>query len=1022
MSEEILKALMQLFAIITKQDTGVSAVERNFVESFLKQQLARESVEEYLNLYESFSGYSENTGTESEDKKPKLTSMKDSVRTLAICKKINKTLTQKQKVVVLVRIIELVKSDNNFTPQRKELIETVSSVFNIEQAESELIYQFIEEEDVYQISSDKLLIIDSNRNDENEEVYKRLVFEGMDKPLSIIHIPSVDLYFVKYKGHSEINLNGLVFNTNSIYLLAPGSTIRLPLGTLYYSDVVSTFASNKEFVRIAFNAENLEFRFPNGHLALQNINISEDCGKLVALMGASGAGKTTLLNVLSGIETPSAGSVTINGIDIHKEPEKIEGIIGYIAQDDLLIEELTVFDNLYFNARLCFKDYTEEELVELVERTLNNLGLFEIKDIKVGSPLNKKISGGQRKRLNIALELIREPSVLFVDEPTSGLSSRDSENVMDLLKELSLKGKLIFVVIHQPSSDIFKMFDKLFLLDTGGLPIYYGNPIEAVIYFKKHTNQINAGIGECHFCGNVNPELLFNLVEAHVVDEYGNITSRRKVSPQEWHELFIRNHRLVKKEIKDGSLSSSFKIPKAYEQFKVFVKRDLLSKIANTQYLLVNLFEAPLLAFILSFIIRYIANPETGHYVYRENDNVAAYIFMCVIISLFIGLSVSAEEIFKDRKILKREAFLNLSRGSYLFSKLAILFSISALQTLMFVFIGNTVLGIKGLYLDYWLMLFSCSCLANVIGLNISVLFDSAVTIYILIPLLIIPQMVLGGAMFSFDKLNLFLGGGVGKSVPVIADFMASRWAFEGLAVHQFKNNEYEKMFYNYDHKESICNYKQAYYIPKLSEKLERSRQNILNNNKEQLSGDLLLLRNEIASELKRVPSLQFEYIAELTPERISPKVLDETEVFLENLKQFYSDAYNIVNQKKQDVLSDYIKTHGKEAFRNLYDNYSNDNLKELVCKELTKTKIREDDGRLIQVLDPVFMSTSGNSFLDVRSHFFAPEKKFAGQMISTYVFNIVVIWGMAVFLFLVLYFDLLNKLIKKIKGFSIKK
>ncbi len=173
-----------------------------------------------------------------------------------------------------------------------------------------------------------------------------------------------------------------------------------------------------------------------------------------------------------------------------------------------------------------------------VNGTLDNLGLSEIRDIKVGNPLNKKISGGQRKRLNIALELIREPSVLFVDEPTSGLSSRDSENVMDLLKELSLNMKLIFVVIHQPSSDIFKMFDRLFILDTGGYPIYYGNPIEAVIYFKTVSNQINAEAGECAVCGNVNPELLFNIIEAREVDEFGKYTANRIRSPKDWNALF----------------------------------------------------------------------------------------------------------------------------------------------------------------------------------------------------------------------------------------------------------------------------------------------------------------------------------------------------------------------------------------------------------------------------------------------------------------------------------------------------
>jgi hypothetical protein len=128
--------------------------------------------------------------------------------------------------------------------------------------------------------------------------------------------------------------------------------------------------------------------------------------------------------------------------------------------------------------------------------------------------------------------------VLFIDEPTSGLSSRDSENIMDLLKELTLRGKLIFTVIHQPSSDIFKMLDKLFILDQGGYPIYYGNPVESIIYFKRLANQANLNESECPSCGNVNPEQIFNIIEAKVLDEYGHETEHRKVTPAEWNNFF----------------------------------------------------------------------------------------------------------------------------------------------------------------------------------------------------------------------------------------------------------------------------------------------------------------------------------------------------------------------------------------------------------------------------------------------------------------------------------------------------
>jgi ABC-type multidrug transport system ATPase subunit len=230
--------------------------------------------------------------------------------------------------------------------------------------------------------------------------------------------------------------------------------------------------------------------------------------------------------------------VLINGIDIHKSHSETAGMIGYVPQDDLLIEELTVYQNLYYAAKLSFSNATETEIENLVEKTLKNLGISEIQDLKVGNPLQKIISGGQRKRVNIGLELLREPYILFVDEPTSGLSSRDSENIMVLFKELALRGKLIFIVIHQPSSDIFKMFDKLLILDVGGYPIYYGNPLEAITYFKTIAGFVDKDQNQCPECGNVNPEQIFNIIETKMVNEYGEFTDKRRITPCKWYEYF----------------------------------------------------------------------------------------------------------------------------------------------------------------------------------------------------------------------------------------------------------------------------------------------------------------------------------------------------------------------------------------------------------------------------------------------------------------------------------------------------
>src|SRR4030042_4995761 len=821
MSEEILRALMQLFAIIAKQDEGVETTQVEYVKNFLQQQLREEDVNEYFNLFKQHAGLIEGEDEEESDEdknKIKLTSVRDSVRILGLCKKINKTLTQKQKVVVLVRLFEIVNADRKFTDQRMAIINTVAEVFKVSKEEFTSIESFVIKNEPEELDDVNILIIsDKSVSLKNA---KKIKIKELDKYIFILRINSVDLYFLKYTGTQDIYLNGLAVRNDRIYLFASGSTVKLPKGPpVFYSDIAAHYLADITASHISYEAFNLEYKFPNGNIGIRDVTFSETHGRLIGIMGASGAGKTTLLNVLAGIEKPSEGKVLINNINLHSEKEKLEGVIGLIPQDDLLIEELTVFENLYYNAKLCFKDKSEKEITELVDKTLQNLGLFDKKNLKVGSPFRKTISGGQRKRLNIALELIREPSILFVDEPTSGLSSRDSENVMDLLRELTLKGKLIFVVIHQPSSDIFKMFDNVAILDTGGYMIYYGNPVESVMYFKRIDAQINSEVGECSTCGNVNPELIFNIIEAKVVDEFGNYTDARKVTPQQWEEHY--RHIIQHKELPtvEGSPPKNLRIPTWFSQAKIYFIRDFLSKISNRHYISVSLLEPPILGFILAYIIRYLEDPNSSIYIFRVNENIPIFIFMSLIVALFLGLTVSAEEIFRDRKILKREAFLNLSKSSYLMSKIIILFLISAIQAITFILIGNSILGIKGMTFAYWFALFTTAACANLIGLNVSASFNSAITIYIIIPLIMIPMMVLSGAMFSFDKLNRTIGS-VGK-VPWIAEIMPTKWSYEALMVHQFKSNRFQRQFYNIKKEESIADFKQVYLLPELNNRLD---------------------------------------------------------------------------------------------------------------------------------------------------------------------------------------------------------
>lgn len=1026
MSEEILKALTQLFGIITKQDGGATEKERNFVIGFFQQELDQDSIKEYLELYDKLVGWGEEAEKEENDgkeKKKKLTSVRDSVRTLAICKKINKTLTQKQKVVVLIKLLEMVSADKNFTPQRMEIIDTVSNVFNIVKDEFKLIESFVIKDKSSELGEFEDILSVSNDTPTEDNLH---VHADINGEILFLNVRSVDMYFVKFTGSEEINLNGFIMKTDGVYLFSHGSTIKTPKGAaLYYSELIRKFLSDGEQVNLSFNAEDIVLQFPNGELGLRNVNVFEGPGELVGIMGASGAGKTTLLNVLAGIQAPTSGQIKINGLDLNEDTEELQGIIGYVSQDDLLIEELTVYQNLYYNAKLCFAKMSEEEIHKRVMETLENLGLEARKDLRVGGVLDKTISGGQRKRLNIALELIREPAVMFVDEPTSGLSSRDSENVIDLLKELTLKGKLIFVVIHQPSSDIYKMFDKMIIMDTGGYQIFYGHPVEAVTYFKKTTNQVDADRGVCPTCGNVNPEQIFNIVEAKVVDEYGQLTNKRKINPSQWRDFYLDSfdHKPVKEEV--DAPPSTLSIPNKIKQTMIFTIRDTLSKLSNKQYLLINLLEAPFLALLLAFIIKYRSAPSGEEYIFRFNDNLPAFLLMSIIVALFMGLTVSAEEIIRDRKILKRESFLNLSWNSYLLSKITILFSLSAIQTLTYVIIGVLILEIRDATFSMWAILFTTSCFANVLGLNVSSAFKSAVTVYILIPLLLIPQMILSGLLFSFDKLNDFIST-KGK-VPVVADLMTSRWAYEALAVDMFKNNSYQEYFYEVESDEKTADFKSSFLTKKVREKL-RVIENNLGSEKAESVDEIEYATKVIYNALEKEPfkgSLETEDLNELlNPEKINPDKIKKISQYVDELRDHYIDEFNLA-VKKKETLQFHLENDSAYQFNlnEAKDLYYNESLADLVRNLTVEDRVIEFKGQLIQQIDPVFNKPEEpNNPLNYRTHFFAPEKYFAGAYIDTFYFNIIVIWFMSFILYITLYFELFGKAIKFFGNISLKK
>ena len=998
MSEKILKALLELFAILAKKGS-VTEDERTAIKDYLESTLSEEAAQKYM---ATFDGYVKSIGNK-EDEDPERISI--------ICKTINAEFTYPQKVILTLQLFELILADGEISDDETAILNSVCEQINVSEYIRKNLKEFALAEQTAALDAQQYLIIHSSSDTQLKNA-QELQKEHIEGFIAILYLKETEMYFIKYLGNTQLQLNGVPLRKDFITLFPPGSTIKGEKSqSIYYSDVVSRFKQSADNSNISFEARHIDFVFPNGKKGLNDINISEETGKLVGLMGASGSGKSTLLNVLNGNETPSSGEVLINGIDIHKQPDAIQGIIGYVPQDDLLIEELTVYQNLYYAAKLCFSNKSEGEIESLVSVTLQSLGLSETKYLKVGSPLEKTISGGQRKRLNIGLELLREPSVLFVDEPTSGLSSRDSENIMDLLKELSLKGKMVFVVIHQPSSDIFRMFDKLVILDVGGFQIYYGNPVEAVTYFKHLTNAIDKNEGACVECGNVNPEQIFNIIETKIVDEYGKVTDERRISPQKWNKHFQEKLSVETIDKTDPLPQPELHIPNWAKQIQLFFQRDLRSKLANRQYLLINLLEAPLLALLLAYIIRFYPENENDAYLFFENSNIPAFFFMSIIVALFMGLTVSAEEIIKDRKILKRESFLHLSRSSYLLSKIIILFMFSAIQTLTYVMIGDVILEIDGLNMVYWAILFSTACFANLLGLNISSAFNSAITIYILIPILLIPQLILSGVVVKFDHLNPHIT--VPDQVPLVGELMASRWAFEASMVAQYQLNDYNKPFYKLDQQMANAEYKTVYYIPTLETELNYLQSHLNEKDTEAFQESLAIIRREIDLELDIVGRDQFEAFHKLNPSEFDEWTATKTEKFLKALNRFYTNRFNDASAKKEKAI--YILTstaERKEQFDYLKSHYYNEAVATMVRNTNDPDRLVKYDGKLVQKIYPIYMNPQPQHLLDFRTQFYTGKKYFMGYYFHTLPFNLAVIWLMIILLYTTLYFDVLRKLV----------
>ena len=966
MTDILLSSFLSLFALFGKKEQVDEAWAETMLVNFLRHQFGIRNIDTYLGFYGDLRSTYDLMDDEDLD-------TQGSVR--SICSALHGKIKTREKSLLLLRLMEFCGyKEGHGDDLFKAMVETLE----IPEEQFKMFADFVANRETEQVMFHEL--------------------EDTDGQLKTLLDPHSGMLLFTYTGSDTVMLNDVPVLSGAYQVWLQSSVLkgknRKPV---YYSTILRAYQranglEEDKNRQVEFCGRDINFRFPNSNNGTHNLSFTLRSGELLAIMGGSGTGKTTLLSLLNGSMRPQEGTITINGHDI-AEPEA-KNLIGYVPQDDLLIEELTVYRNLWYTAKLCFEGMADKDIDLRVMKTLKDLGLDAIKDLKVGSAINKYISGGQRKRLNIALELIREPAVLFLDEPTSGLSSSDTEMVINLLKEQTYKGKLIIVNIHQPSSDVYKLFDRLWLLDKGGYPVYDGNPINAITYFKEAAAYADAETSACPTCGNVNPEVVLNIIDEKALNNMGEISDERKVTPEQWHKMYLDNRPELPQPTVSDVPHSDQKKPGPLKQFAIFLRRNIHTKITNVQYLCITLLEAPLLALVCSFLTRYA--PPAGYSV-MDNKNLVSYFFMAVIVATFIGMSGSAEEIIKDRALLKRESFLHLSYGSYIWSKIIYMAGVSLIQTLLFILVGNYIMGLHGLFAEWWLILFVTAFLSNLMGLLLSQCLSSVVAIYISIPMLLIPQILLCGLVVSFSDLTPKSTTG---NVPLIGDIIPSRWSYEALAVTSFTDNPYEAPFFELDKEK----YENQFY-----------NMGVLNELQSQLE-----TKKDEEKKGKPVDPKHMETIRMNLPDITSYCQMKpyQGDYSYTSLYDYMKEAENILAKRSNDAtlradnkMAAMIREQGKENILQLKrDNY-NIKLEDCVIGADQRHMLDVIDGHLVPRMSIIYLTPRSQCG---RAPFYSSEKIIGSWHIKTLWFNMSVLLLMCIILTILLLTDWPGKIIRK--------
>jgi ABC-type multidrug transport system ATPase subunit/pSer/pThr/pTyr-binding forkhead associated (FHA) protein len=460
-------------------------------------------------------------------------------------------------------------------------------------------------------------------------------------------------------------------------------------------------------------------------LLLDNLSLVVKPKELIGLLGPSGAGKTTLMNALNGFVKPTSGKVLYNGVDLYQNLDAMKSTIGFVPQEDIMHRQLTVRQCLYYAGRLRLPDDTSDE--EINHRVEEMLETLKIDQQRWDNPV-ATLSGGQRKRVSLGIELLPKPGVLFLDEPTAGLDPRTETLMMMLFRQLANQGSTIVITTHLLGS--FGVLDKVVVLVQGRLA-YYGPGTKFLEYFKAESP----------------PDVYDDLTDNNTIPYALELKQKFETSPL-YQNLVVEPQKVIPAEQAAGGArkgpAQSGQKKFGFRQFVTLFQRTWQLKFSDRAQTILLFGQAPLVALLVAMM--------------ATNPNQVQTIFMAVFSSLWFGCSNAVREIVDEQTIYKRERQTGLKIPSYILSKLAVLSVVALVQCFSVVVICSAVHHSLNLSLPEMvaavLIMFLVAVNGSLIGLLISALVatpEKALTIF---PLILIPELVLSGLFLPVKPIT----------------------------------------------------------------------------------------------------------------------------------------------------------------------------------------------------------------------------------------------------------------------------